>query len=87
MTNTAATEKGAKSATPATNGEAEAFDRNEMSRLFSRVRAEVSTVVQDAEKKRPLFSRDRETAVAKRNAVMKALESFIDMVDQAKREA
>ena len=63
------------------------FYRAEFNRLFARVKSEVSTVVQDAEKKRPLFSKDSATAVAKRDAVMKALESFIEMVDQAKREA
>ncbi|WP_141014215.1 hypothetical protein [Nocardioides sambongensis] len=85
MTNTT-TEKGAKSTAAATKDEA-AFDRAEFSRLFSRVRSECSSVVLDAEKKRPLFSKDGASAVAKRDAVLKALESFIEMVDSAKREA
>lgn len=89
MTN-AATEKGAtKGATATKTAEVPEveFDRTEFNRLFARVKAEVSTVVQDASKKRPLFSKDAATAVAKRDAVMKALESFIDMVDHAKKEA
>lgn len=85
MTNTN-TEKGATSAATATKT-AEVFDRAEANRLFARVKAEVSTILQDADKKRPLFSKDTSTAVAKRNAVMAALESFIDMVDSAKKEA
>ena len=75
-----------KTQTPAPKA-SDQFDRAEFSRLFSRVRAEVSTIVQDAEKKRPLFSRDTKSAVAKREAVMKALASFIEMVDAAKRDA
>ena len=86
MTN-ATTEKGGKTSTAATAKDEAGFDRAEFNRLFARVKAEVSTVVQDAEKKRPLFSRDSASAVAKRDAVLKALESFIEMVDQAKKEA
>lgn len=86
MTNTA-TEKGVKNATAATTNTEDDFSRPEFNRLFARVKAEVSTVVQDASKKRPLFSKDSESARAKRDAVMKALESFIDMVDAAKKEA
>lgn len=87
MTNTA-TEKGVKNAATATaNTEVDQFDRTEFNRLFARVKAEVSTVVQDASKKRPLFSRDAASARAKRDAVLKALESFIEMVDSAKKEA
>lgn len=86
MTN-ATTEKGGKTATATPPKDEAGFDRAEFNRLFARVKAEVSTVVQDAEKKRPLFSKDSATAIAKRDAVMKALESFIDMVDNAKKEA
>lgn len=72
---------------PTTEAPKAEWDQAEFTRLFARVKAEVSTIVQDANKKRPLFSANQESAVAKRGAVLKALESFIEMVDNAKREA
>lgn len=64
-----------------------AFERAEFSRLFARVKAEMTVLVADAEKKRPLYSKTPTEAAAKRDAALKALETFIAMVDQAKTKA
>ena len=44
------------------------FDRAEVSRLTSMIRHELSTLVQDANRKRPFYSKSQTEAVARRDA-------------------
>lgn len=61
------------------------FDRKEFNRLVALVKNEMGGVVTDSLKKRPLYSTTSEEAVAKRDAMLKAFESFLVMVESIKK--
>lgn len=65
---------------------AEEFDRKDLSRLFARLRHEVSGLVDDANRRSPFYARSKDEAVAKRNAAIKVLEEFADRIDQLKKQ-
>jgi hypothetical protein len=79
MTNTPKTQ----STAPATDDVA--FDPAEVSRVVSLVRHELSVLAQDAKRKRPLYAKSHDEAVARRNASFKALSEFASHLDSMKR--
>lgn len=79
MTNTTK----AQSTAPATDDVV--FDPAEVSRVVSLVRHELSVLAQDAKRKRPLYSKSADEAVARRNASFKALTEFASHLDSMKR--
>lgn len=79
MTNTTKTQ----STAPATDDVV--FDPAEVSRVVSLVRHELSVLAQDAKRKRPLYSKSVDEAVARRNASFKALTEFASHLDSMKR--
>jgi hypothetical protein len=91
--NTTANDKGVKNADTATTTDKvtevpeDTFSRSDFNFEFSKVKAEVTTILQDASKRRPLYSKDVATARAKRASVQDALNAFIEAVDAAKRDA
>ena len=62
------------------------FDRAEVSRLTSMVRHELSTLVQDANRKRPFYSKSQTEAVARRDASFKALTEFVAHLDKLRKD-
>lgn len=62
------------------------FDRKALSRLFSRLRHEVSGLVDDANRKSPFYARSKAEAVAKRDSAVKVLSEFADRIDRLKKE-
>lgn len=79
MTNTTKTQ----STAPATDDVV--FDPAEVSRVVSLIRHELSVLAQDAKRKRPLYSKSMDEAVARRNASFKALTEFASHLDSMKR--
>lgn len=79
MTNTPKTQ----STAPATDDVV--FDPAEVSRVVSLVRHELSVLAQDAKRKRPLYAKSHDEAVARRNASFKALTEFASHLDSMKR--
>lgn len=79
MTNTPKTQ----STAPATD--VDAFDPSEVSRVVSLIRHELSVLAQDAKRKRPLYSKSTDEAVARRNASFKSLTEFASHLDAMKR--
>lgn len=72
-----------KSTGPATD--LDAFDPSEVSRVVSLIRHELSVLAQDAKRKRPLYSKSSDEAVARRNASFKSLTEFASHLDAMKR--
>lgn len=72
-----------KSTVPATD--LDAFDPSEVSRVVSLIRHELSVLAQDAKRKRPLYSKSSDEAVARRNASFKSLTEFASHLDAMKR--
>jgi hypothetical protein len=72
-----------KSTAPATDDVV--FDTAEVSRIVSLIRHELSVLAQDAKRKRPLYSKSMDEAVARRNASFKALTEFASHLDAMKR--
>lgn len=62
------------------------FDRAEVSRLTSMVRHELSTLVQDANRKRPFYSKSQAEAAARRDASFKALTEFVAHIDKLRKD-
>lgn len=62
------------------------FDHAEVSRLTSLIRHELSTLVQDANRKRPLYSKSQTEAVARRDASFKALSEFVVHLDKLRKD-
>jgi len=62
------------------------FDRAEVSRLTSMIRHELSTLVQDANRKRPFYSKSQTEAVARRDASFKALTEFVAHLDKLRKD-
>ncbi|MGO2140850.1 MAG: hypothetical protein ACTH30_10600 [Leucobacter sp.] len=62
------------------------FDRKALSRLFSRLRHEVSGLVDDANRAHPFYARSKAEAAAKRDASVKALTELADRIDFLKKE-
>lgn len=62
------------------------FDAADWSRLQALVKSEMSGVVYDASRKRPLYSKSTEEAVAKRDAITKAFAEFLTMVEGIKKK-
>lgn len=63
----------------------DSFDRSEWSRLQALVKAEMQGVIYDSERARPLYSKSKDEAVAKRDAIIKAFGEFLTMVESIKR--
>lgn len=61
------------------------FDRAEVSRVVSLIRHELSVLAQDADRKRPLYSKSVTEAVARRDASFKSLTEFASHLDSMKR--
>ncbi|NHU85895.1 hypothetical protein GWK18_09920 [Kocuria sp. JC486] len=61
-----------------TTEEVDTFDRAEVSRLVSMMRHELSTLADDARRKRPLFSKSPKEARGRRDAAVKVLQEFAD---------
>lgn len=61
-----------------TTEEVDTFDRAEVSRLVSMMRHELSTLADDARRKRPLFSKSQKEARGRRDAAVKVLQEFAD---------
>lgn len=72
-----------KSSAPATDDVV--FDRAEVSRVVSLIRHELSVLAQDADRKRPLYSKSVTEAVARRDASFKSLTEFASHLDSMKR--
>lgn len=72
-----------KSTAPATDDVV--FDTAEVSRVVSLIRHELSVLAQDAKRKRPLYSKSMDEAVARRDASFKALSEFASHLDSMKR--
>lgn len=72
-----------KSAAPSTDDVV--FDRAEVSRVVSLIRHELSVLAQDADRKRPLYSKSVTEAVARRDASFKSLTEFASHLDSMKR--
>lgn len=64
----------------------EAFDRTEITRMFARLKHEVSGLVQDADRSRPFYAKSKEEAVAKRDAAVKVLTELADRIDVLKKQ-
>lgn len=65
---------------------ASSFDRREVTRIFAKLRHEVSELVYDAGRKRPFFAKTSEEAVAKRDAALKVLDEFAERIDVLKKQ-
>lgn len=65
---------------------AEAFDRSEITRMFARLKHEVSGLVDDSNRSRPFYAKSKEEAVAKRNAAIKVLNELADRIDTLKKQ-
>ena len=61
------------------------FDPSEVSRVVSLIRHELSVLAQDAKRKRPLYSKSSDEAVARRDASFRALTEFASHLDSMKR--
>lgn len=75
-----------KSTAAAAEAPTEEFDSVELSRVVSLIRAELSTLVQDAKRKRPLYSKSSKKAAARRDAAFRALIEFAAHVDSLKQQ-
>ena len=62
------------------------FDRAEVSRLTSMIRHELSTLLQDANRKRPFYSKSQAEAAARRDASFKALSEFVVHLDKLRKD-
>lgn len=83
MMPTITTNTNAKSTAPTTDDVV--FDPAEVSRVVSLIRHELSVLAQDAKRKRPLYSKSTDEAVARRNASFKSLTEFASHLDAMKR--
>lgn len=83
MMPTMTTNANAKSTAPTTDDAV--FDRAEVSRVVSLIRHELSVLAQDADRKRPLYSKSMREAESRRNAAFKALTEFASHIDAMKR--
>lgn len=83
MMPTMTTNTNPKSTAPTTD--VDAFDPAEVSRVVSLIRHELSVLAQDAKRKRPLYSKSTDEAVARRNASFKSLTEFASHLDAMKR--
>ncbi len=66
---------------------AESFDRSEITRMFARLKHEVSGLVDDAGRTRPFYAKSKEEAIAKRDAAIKVLNELADRIDALKKES
>lgn len=83
MMPTMTTNTNAKSTAAATDNVV--FDPTEVSRVVSLIRHELSVLAQDAKRKRPLYSKSTDEAIARRNASFKSLTEFASHLDAMKR--
>lgn len=83
MVPTMTTNTNTKSIAPSTD--VDSFDPSEVSRVVSLIRHELSVLAQDAKRKRPLYSKSSDEAVARRDASFKALTEFASHLDSMKR--
>lgn len=72
--------------TPSTAPKTDNFDRAEVTRMFARLKHEVGGLVQDAQRSRPFYAKNKEEAVAKRDAAVKVLTELADRIDVLKKQ-
>lgn len=80
-TNTSSTKPIAEAEEPKSD-----FDRQEVTRIFAKLRHEVNELVYDAGRKRLFFAKTKEEAVSKRNAALKVLDEFAERIDVLKKQ-
>lgn len=72
--------------TQPTTPKADSFDRKDVSRMFARLKHEVSGLVDDAGRSRPFYAKSKDEAIAKRDSAIKVLSELADRIDTLKKE-